>query len=109
MVDAARRVAALCQQGTLRPQDVTFDTLRACMSTSHLPDVDLLIRTGGESRISDFLLVECAYAELCFLDVMWPDFRRSHLLDAIDRFRGAERRFGLTSHQLEQGLLADVS
>lgn len=109
MLEATRRVVALCQQGKLCPEEIDDRTLRACMSTADLPDVDLLIRTGGESRISDFLLVECAYAELCFLDVMWPDFRRMHLESAIDRFRGAERRFGLTSGQVERGLLADVS
>jgi len=59
-----------------------------------LPDVDLLIRTGGEQRLSDFLLWECAYAELCFLDAMWPDFGASALARAVAEFRTRERRFG---------------
>jgi undecaprenyl diphosphate synthase len=109
IVDAARRLAALCQEGKLNPADINEQTLRTCMSTAHVPDVDLLIRTGGESRISDFLLYECAYAELCFMDVMWPDFSKEHLQRAIDVFRGVERRFGLTSSQVEKGLLAGVS
>ncbi len=101
LLEAAQRMVQLAQEGSLRAEDVTQDTLRSCLSTRHLPDVDLLIRTGGESRISDFLLYECAYAELCFMDVMWPEFRRQHLEQAIDRFRGVERRFGLTSQQVE--------
>lgn len=102
VLEAAQRLVAQAQAGTLRAEDVTAATLRAELSTRHLPDVDLLIRTGGESRISDFLLYECAYAELYFCDVMWPEFRRPHLEAAIDRFRGVERRFGLTSQQIEE-------
>ena len=68
-----------------------------------MPDVDLLIRTGGEARVSDFLLFEAAYAELLFTPVMWPEFRPEHLLEAIDTYRGKERRFGLTSEQVQAG------
>ena len=64
-------------------------------------DVDLMIRTGGESRISNFLLWQAAYAELYFTPVLWPDFREEHLLEAIRWFTGRERRFGLTSEQLQ--------
>ncbi len=98
---AARVLAERAARGEIDPKDITEDSLRAAMSTVHLPDVDLLIRTGGETRISDFLLFEAAYAELCFLPVMWPDFDESHLMLALDRYRGVERRFGLTGEQVE--------
>lgn len=102
VLEAAQRLVARAQAGELSAASVTLDTLRAEMSTAFLPDVDLLIRTGGQSRISDFLLLECAYAELCFVDVMWPEFRSEHLQQAIDQFRGIERRFGLTSQQVSE-------
>jgi undecaprenyl diphosphate synthase len=72
------------------------------VSTRSLPDVDLLIRTGGETRVSDFLLFESAYAELLFLPIMWPDFTPQTLLDAIELYTGKERRFGKTSEQVRQ-------
>jgi undecaprenyl diphosphate synthase len=97
---AAQSLAAQVAQGTLRPEDVTEETLRRAMSTRVLPDVDLLIRTGGESRVSDFLLLEAAYAELHFLPIMWPEFSEHHLVEAIERFQGVERRFGLTGEQV---------
>lgn len=101
VLEAAQRLAARAQSGQLDAQNITLETLRAEMTTSFLPDVDLLIRTGGQSRISDFLLLECAYAELCFVDVMWPEFRAEHLRRSVEEFSGIERRFGLTSQQLE--------
>ena len=64
------------------------------------PDVDILIRTGGEKRLSDFLLWECAYAEFFFLPVMWPDFSSNHLKDILQEFNTRERRFGRTSGQI---------
>ena len=68
--------------------------------THDLPDVDLLIRTSGEHRISNFLLWQIAYAELYFIDVYWPDFREHHLVEAIKNYQNRERRFGKTSEQL---------
>lgn len=108
IVEGAQKLVALAKAGKLEPGDVTEDLLKNHMSTSHLPHVDLLIRTGGESRISDFLLYEAAYAELCFVDVMWPDFRAVHFERAIDDYRGIERRYGLTSEQVEAGELSVV-
>ena len=67
-----------------------------------MPDPDILIRTGGEQRISNFLLWQIAYTELFFLPVMWPDFTGEHLRDVIDRFLSRERRFGKTSEQLQK-------
>ncbi len=102
VVEAAQRLARRAQEGKLDPSDITAEALRAEMTTSFLPDVDLLIRTGGQARVSDFLLLECSYAELCFIDVMWPEFRNEHLLQAVEQFQGVERRFGLTSQQIEE-------
>ncbi len=100
MVEAARSLAEKVRAGELDPSAIEETTFRAQMSTRELPDVDLLLRTGGESRVSDFLLFEAAYAELMFLDVMWPDFRPRHLVEAIEHYMGQERRFGLTSEQV---------
>jgi undecaprenyl diphosphate synthase len=103
LMKAVESLARDVAEGRARPEDVSEAALRSRMSTSHLPDVDLLIRTGGETRISDFLLYESAYAELCFLPVMWPEFREAHLQLAVEQFNGKERRFGLTSEQVEAG------
>jgi undecaprenyl diphosphate synthase len=86
--------------GTLRPDDVDVDRFTGYLPTAGLPPVDLLIRTSGEQRISNFLLWEIAYAELVFVDVQWPEFRRQHLRECLDEYAARERRFGLTSAQL---------
>ncbi len=104
--DVTRAVRSLIEKaarGELRPDQVNEELIRGAMTTRRLPDVDLLIRTGGESRVSDFLLVEAAYAELVFLEVMWPDFSEQHLLQALRIFAGTERRFGLTGDQVQAG------
>ena len=100
LANAARSLAERVKEGSLSPADITEDLLRQELTTRSLPDVDLLIRTGGESRISDFLLYESAYAELAFMPVMWPDFTEQHLLEAFATFASRERRFGLTSAQV---------
>ena len=82
---------ALVEAARTAPADATRETIASLMPA---PDVDLLIRTGGEQRLSDFLLWECAYAELVFLPVMWPDFQATHLEQAMTVFRSRERRFG---------------
>lgn len=109
MMKAAKALVEKARAGELSPDDITEESLREHMSTSYLPNVDLLIRTGGESRISDFLLFEAAYAELCFLPMLWPEFRGSDLVRAIEDYRGVERRFGLTGEQIADGELALVS
>lgn len=91
---AARRMAELVQEGKLSPDDITPETLSEFLDTSGLPDPDLLIRTSGEIRLSNFLLWQCAYTEFVFLDIFWPDFTRATLEDAIATFRHRERRFG---------------
>ena len=86
--------------GTLRPEDLDVDRFNGYLPTSKLPPLDLLIRTSGEQRISNFMLWEIAYAELMFVDVLWPEFRREHLSKCLDQYTQRERRFGLTSAQL---------
>jgi len=101
VVDAMRTIAARARAGLLLPEDIDVGTLRSHFSTHALPDVDLMIRTGGEQRLSDFLLIESAYAELHFADVLWPDFTSDDLLDAFRVFSGRERRFGRTGEQVK--------
>jgi undecaprenyl diphosphate synthase len=95
---AARDIAA----GTLRVDQLDADKLGSYLPTAKLPPLDLLIRTSGEQRISNFMLWEVAYAELMFVDVLWPEFRRGHLHECLRAFGERERRFGLTSAQLAE-------
>ena len=100
IVNAARALAVRARAGLLLPEEIDERKLGAELSTHGLPPVDMLIRTGGEARVSDFLLFESAYAELVFLPIMWPDFNRSSLEDALETYARRERRFGLTREQL---------
>jgi undecaprenyl diphosphate synthase len=84
----------------LKPEELDADRLGAFLPTANLPPLDLMIRTSGEQRVSNFMLWEIAYAELMFVDVLWPDFRRGDLAKCLDAFESRERRFGLTSAQL---------
>jgi len=90
---AAREIALRVEERILEPADMTVDLLRQLL-TGGVPDPDLLIRTAGEQRLSDYLLWELAYAELVFTPTLWPDFRRADLAAAIDEFRRRERKFG---------------
>lgn len=103
---AAQRLAARVQAKTLAPEAISVESFQAEMPTATLPSLDLLIRTSGEQRISNFLLWEAGYAELYFTDVLWPDFRRQCLYDAIEDYQSRKRRFGLTGAQIESGDLA---
>jgi len=87
-------------EGTLRAEDVDVARFQGYLPTAGLPPLDLLIRTSGEQRISNFMLWELAYAELVFADVQWPEFRREHLYRCLDDYAARERRFGLTPAQL---------
>ena len=91
---AARRVAEAAADGSLAPSEVTEDRFASYLDTADLPDPDLLIRTSGELRLSNFLLWQLAYAEFVFIDTYWPDFNREHLEAAIDEFHRRNRRFG---------------
>jgi undecaprenyl diphosphate synthase len=94
LVDAAQGIARDVGAGRLDPEKIDERTLRRHLYAPDMPDPDLLVRTSGEFRISNYLLWQLAYAELYFTDVLWPDFRREHLFDAIAEFQKRERRFG---------------
>lgn len=94
MVDALRRIAAEIAAGTLQPADIDERVIESHLYTAGLPDPDLLIRTSGEMRLSNFLLWQLAYAEFYMTDVLWPDFRREHLFAACAAYQRRERRFG---------------
>tara|TARA_R110002073_G_scaffold320759_3_gene496439 strand:+ start:71152 stop:71922 length:771 start_codon:yes stop_codon:yes gene_type:complete len=100
---AAQKLAVRVAAGELDPRNITVDTFGAEMPTANLPGLDLLIRTSGEQRISNFLLWEAGYAELYFTDVLWPDFRKPELHAALEAYQARERRFGLTGAQIESG------
>ncbi len=95
-----RRVAAQAATGTLDPQKIDEQVIGANLSTAGIPDPELLIRTSGEQRISNFLLWQIAYAELWFTPVYWPDFRKEHLFQAVLDYQNRERRFGMISEQV---------
>ena len=97
---AARSAARDIAAGVLRADDLDADKLGAYLPTSTLPPLDLLVRTSGEQRVSNFMLWELAYAELIFTDVLWPEFRRANLYECLEAYATRERRFGLTSAQL---------
>ncbi len=99
---ATQHLARRCAQGELRPEDITAKHIEEHLYTTGTPDPDLLIRTGGESRLSNFLLWQASYSEIYFTDIMWPDFRRKEFIDAISDFQHRERRFGKTSAQLTE-------
>jgi len=100
IVDAARSIAADVKKGLISEKDIDKDCLRRYLFTRDMPDPDLLIRTSGECRISNFLLWQIAYTELFFTPVLWPDFSQEHLIEAIHSYGRRERRFGLTSEQV---------
>lgn len=99
---ASRRLAEACLAGQLKPGDITPELISENLYTADLPDPDLLIRTGGEARLSNFLLWQLSYAEIFFTDVMWPDFRKEIFLKAILDYQKRERRFGRTGAQLKK-------
>src|SRR5688572_27873094 len=101
LVDAGRRIARDAEQGRVEPDAVDEKVFASYLYDPELPDPDLLIRTGGESRVSNFLLWQIAYAEIYVSELMWLDFRADHLAEALRDFQGRERRFGLTSAQLQ--------
>ncbi len=100
ILEAARQLATDAQSGKINPDEIDEQAFSNALSTSGMPDPELLIRTSGETRISNFLLWQIAYAELYFTKTLWPDFRKEDLFKAILNFQNRERRFGKTSEQL---------
>lgn len=100
IVEAAKQLAAAAKAGTLDPQSIDSELFSKYLNTRHFPDPELLIRTSGELRISNFLLWQLAYTEIFITEILWPDFRRNHLYEAIDAYQKRERRFGKTSEQI---------
>ncbi|MBD2713866.1 isoprenyl transferase [Microvirga sp. STR05] len=100
LTQAAQRMAADVALGKLRAEDIKESTIAAYLTTAGMPDPELLIRTSGEQRISNFLLWQLAYTELYITDLLWPDFRRTHFEEAVKAYQRRERRFGKTSEQL---------
>lgn len=101
LVNAVKKIAADVKAGKLEPEEIEQDTLQQYLATSAFPDPELMIRTSGEYRISNFLLYQLAYAELYFTQTRWPDFRKENLYEAIIDFQKRERRFGKTSSQVK--------
>ena len=100
LVDCMKQIAKKVQKGSINIDDISKDTIRDNLYNSELPDVDLLIRTSGEQRISNFMLWRISYAELYFTDKLWPDFNEKDFDKAIDEFNKRVRRFGKTDEQL---------
>ena len=103
IVDAARKLLRDAELGKVDPERLDEKTFAAYLYDPEIPDPDLLIRTGAESRVSNFLLWQIAYAEIYNTELMWPDFRADDLVDAIREYQARERRFGLTSGQVRGG------
>ncbi|TDQ13755.1 undecaprenyl diphosphate synthase [Algoriphagus boseongensis] len=101
LTQAVRRIAQKVSEGTLNPQEITQQTVAENLDTAGIPDPELMIRTSGEYRISNFLLWQLAYTELYFTPVLWPDFRIEHLYAAVKDYQKRERRFGKTGEQVK--------
>jgi di-trans,poly-cis-decaprenylcistransferase len=101
LTEATKQIAAKVQKGELSINDIDENTINDSLCTSFMPDPDLLIRTGGEFRISNYLLWQLAYSELYFCDTYWPDFSEADLHKAIADYQGRQRRFGKTEKQIE--------
>ena len=101
IINAIKILALKVQSGDLAPNDIDIDSLGNFLYTSNMPDPDLLIRTSGEHRLSNFLLWQIAYTEIIMTDLFWPDFREKQLINAIIDFQSRERRFGNVSQKIE--------
>jgi undecaprenyl diphosphate synthase len=101
VVDAARAYAAAVAAGKEKLNDSSWATFSRYLYTADMPEPDLVIRTSGETRISNFMLLQAAYAEFIFLPILWPDFTKADLEAAVAEYNRRERRFGLTSEQLK--------
>jgi len=103
VADAARAYAAAVQAGTEKLHEASWDNFSRYLYTARLPEPDLLIRTSGEQRVSNFMLMQCAYSEMVFTPVLWPDFGKADLQAAVDEYGRRERRYGQTTEQIKSG------
>lgn len=103
IADAARDYATAVQAGREQLADASWENFSRYLYTAHIPEPDLLIRTSGEQRVSNFMLMQCAYAEMVFTPVLWPDFGKADLQSALEEYARRERRYGLTSEQIKTG------
>ena len=94
IIRAVRKLAAACAEKTLLPEEIDEAALERCLDTHDIPDPDLLIRTSGELRLSNYLLWQLAYTEFYFTDVPWPDFTKAELMKAVDQYNARDRRYG---------------
>lgn len=101
IIETTRKIAELVQQGKCKPEDITQDFFSQHLATAGMPDPELLIRTSGEERISNFLLWQIAYSELYFTKKYWPEFKKEDMYEAIIHYQKRERRFGKTSEQIK--------
>lgn len=104
ITNAITKIAEAVKNGTLQPEAITQETLHQYLATANFPDPELMIRTSGEYRISNFLLYQIAYTELYFTETRWPDFRKENLYHAIIDFQNRERRFGKTGEQIKEAI-----
>jgi len=102
LLNAVKNIAYEVKQDRIAVEEIDQSTLQRYLCTSEFPDPELMIRTSGEFRISNFLLYQLAYAELYFTNVRWPDFRKNNLYEAILDYQGRERRFGKTGEQIAE-------
>jgi undecaprenyl diphosphate synthase len=102
LLNAMKIIAHLTLEGKIHPEELTEETISNYLTTNKIPDPELLIRTSGEFRVSNFLLWQIAYTEFVITNVFWPDFSREHLYEAIKQFQKRERRFGKVSEQIKQ-------
>lgn len=100
ITEAVRSIASKVKEGAMELDDITDETIDSALTTSFMPDPDLLIRTGKEQRLSNFLLWQLAYAEFYFTEVLWPDFNKEELCKAIYEYQSRQRRYGLTGEQV---------
>lgn len=100
ITEMTRRVATMAASGELKPENITAETVSQNLATREMPDPDLLIRTSGEYRLSNFLMWQLSYSEMIFTDTLWPDFRRNEFMKCIEEYQGRERRYGKTSEQM---------
>ena len=101
LINASKKIADAIAHNRMKVEDITEETFNKFLTTADFPDPELMIRTGGEHRISNFLLYQAAYTELYFTEIHWPAFRKEHLFDAIINYQHRERRFGKTGEQIK--------